>query len=266
MIKSILKFFSTLKNEINNTSEKEIYILTSLSTFAGGSKFTSDKYWTCGQTFVAYVDCKTNELYKTEERISWQTEDNTKHPFNFEPKTIYKVKINYTKKNNYSTFSFIEVLESNAKNEQLLSLMDEFFITDSIADFEFDKKSNSAEGDIDWLGEDILVYLSDVSNTTIAKQSLLHLKKMVKNIRSWDDHLKTFIATQTLDKVNEWIVDHDEYSKITKDVLKEESIINDIEISPNGDFFITYILKTYRYMINVEGNANGKLEKAYLEE
>ncbi len=259
MIKSILNFFK-------NTSEKEVYILTSLSTFAGGVKSENDTHWTCSQTFVAYVDCETNQLYKTKGIISWQTEDNTKHPFNFEPKTIYKVKVKQTKKNDLLIFSFIEVIDSFNKNNQLLSLIDEFFIVDAIANFEFDRNDNTAEGEINWLGEEVFVYFYNVPNITSAKQTLMHLKEMVKNISSWDNKLKTYIAEQTLEKVNDWISNYSEHSKITMNTLKNDSIIDTIDIYPNGDFFISYILKTYHYMINVEGNVNGEFKKAYLEE
>ena len=247
-------------------SEKEIYILTSLSTFAGGYKSKNDKYWTCGQTFVAYVDCETNQLYKKEERITWKTEDNTKHPFEFEPKTIYKVKVKQRKQNDLLKFSFIEVIDSFTQNNQLTSLIDEFFIIDNVANFEFDEKNHTAEGELNWLGKEVFVYFYDVPNITSAKQTLIHLKGMVKNIRFWDNSLRTYIAEQTLEKVNDWLTNYSKYAKITKHTLKNEPIIDTIDIFPNGDFLISYILKTYHYMINVEGNVNGELRKAYLED
>jgi len=267
MIKSILNFFNhkkrKLKTSLNN--EKEIYILTSSSTFAGGIKDENDKYWSCGQTFVAYVDCETNELHKAKGTVNWLTEDNNKHPFEFDPKTIYKVKVKQINRNDIVMFTFIAVIDRFAKNEQLLSVKDEFFITDDIADFEFDKKYNRAEGDLYWLGKYVYAHLVNVNNTTAAKKPLLHLKTMVKNIEYWDNTLRTYLAAQTLKKVNNCILDHTEDAIISAQFLKNDAILEDIFIYPNGDFHFNYILKTHHYMINVEGNVNGELKKAYLE-
>jgi len=93
MLKSILKLFNIQKNEFKVIPEKEIYILTSLSTFPGGSKSENDTHWTCGQKFVAYVDCETDKLYRIKDTVSWLREDKKEHPFEFEPMTIYKVKV-----------------------------------------------------------------------------------------------------------------------------------------------------------------------------
>ena len=73
------------------------------------------------------------------------------------------------------------------------------------------------------------------------------------------------MQNKRLKSVNECILNYTEYDKIDKQVLKDEAIIDDISMSPNGDFHIIYILKTYYYMINLEGNINGELKKAYLE-
>ncbi len=266
MIKDILKFFGNGKGKPKDSLKKEIYILTSLSTFAGGIKDSNDTYWTCGQPFLAYVDCETNQLHKMKGEISWQTKDSDNHPFDFKSKTIYKVKVKNNKENNLLSFPLIEVTESFVKNDQLLSLIDEFFIVDTVANFEFKKEDNSAEGELNWLGRDIYVYFLDVPNIDSAKQTLTHLKKMVKNTYSWNKKLRTYIAEQTLEKVNDWLLKENRYSKITKHILKEDLVIESINIYSNGDFFISYIFETYHYMINVEGNVNGDLKKAYLEE
>ena len=257
MIKSILNFFSN--------KEKEIYILTSLSTFAGGSKFKDEKYWNCGQKFIAYVDCDTNQVYKTDGMISWQTKDKTKHPFEFEPKTIYKVKVKYTQKNEYLVFPLMEVTDSFAKNKQLLSLVNELLIIDSVCNIEFNEKDKYAVGELNWLGEEIFVDFYDVPDINSVKQAFSHLKEMVKNAYSWDSKLRLFIAEQTLGTVNDWLAKGSEHSKITTHILKNDQIIDNIDIKSNGDFLIMYLLKTYNFMISVEGNVNGELKKAYLE-
>ena len=252
--KDFEKFASEYQKE-----EKEILILTS-DAGGGAGRSQGEVLWTASKYFLAYVDLDTNELKKGDGRVVWsltQEEEEKRAYFKrFKNGCIYKLKVRELADKTvpegrspsyYNRFMIVEDIEEDVKNNELLTILEEYrkpiIIEDKIlGKFQLNKDLACFNGEISWLGEDIGVSLDvNVDSKGTWTKALKALKILFDEQKQRDLENKTFAAKKLVDLANEWQQDEDEESdEITESEFADRMSLSELVVSSGGSFTAYY--------------------------
>ena len=162
---------------------------------------------------IAYVDCKTNELFETSVKIEWEISEKLSLE-DIKRFKIYHLRIEDLGEN---TFLLIDILKKDVKNPLLENTLKECEQNASVTveeptlgKFVLDKTTRSLYSKLKWLSEkeEIDAYLNineDNRINTLKKVGafFITLEKVLKNKKEWDKRLKTYAAEHLVDLATE---------------------------------------------------------------
>lgn len=122
-------------------------------------------------------------------------------------------------------------------------------ITNELGSFTSDGGGKVFEGEMDWCGERVTVFLQpDENNVNGIDRSLEILRRLLSNAAEWDARLKEYSANGFLDDdglIHIW-GSPEQLQEDAEPVTKEEFIsrisLGFVDISPNGDIYFDYSL------------------------
>ena len=198
--------------------EKEIIVLiNSKGTFASKITSENESSLVANVELIAYIDCMTNELIKSNSRVEWPitTEDiNKNFIYNIEKYHIYHLKVKELDPNN---FLLVDVLERDLENQLLKETLKEceqkaaiVIEEPDLGKFTLDKNLKAFISQMDWLNpkKQINVSLNIDENSRLKALEKVGgffntLEKLVANKKEWDKKLKIYAAENLIDLANE---------------------------------------------------------------
>ena len=266
--------------------EKEIIVLiNSKGTFASKITSENESSLVANVELIAYIDCKTNELIKSNSKVEWPitTEDiNKNFIYNIEKYHIYHLKVKELDPNN---FLLVDVLERDLENQLLKETLKEceqkaaiVIEEPDLGKFTLDKNLKAFISQMDWLNpkKQINVSLNIGENSRIKALEKVGaffntLEKLVGNKKDWDKKLKIYAAENLIDLANELrknLKGMFKFIKIWKwRFIGKIELIN-LDINPNGEFIATFDDKKLfvGHKIIINGNINGELLNSVIVE
>lgn len=163
--------------------------------------------------FIAYVDCKTDELFETSAKIEWEVSDKISLE-DIKRFKIYHLKVKDLGEN---TFLLIEILQKDVKNALLENILKECEQNASVTveepnlgKFVLDKKTKSLYSKLKWLSEkeeiDVRLDINEDNRINTLKKVgafFITLEKIFNDKRDWDKKLKTYSAEHLVDLATE---------------------------------------------------------------
>jgi len=264
--------------------EKEILILTSDVGIGAGKTGNS---WASSKFFLAYVDLASNELKKGDGRVNWliSEEEKKEHgcswPYYFKGGVIYRLKVRELIDKTvpegrlpsfYNRFMVVDVIEENVHNNELLAILAEYRKPVKIADqvlgeFELDKNFNQFEGTINWLEENISVFLEvNVDNKDSWTKAMNVLRTLFEQQKQKDSELRAYAAEQLTDLANDWIQD-DNTLEISKEDFARRIGLSELVVTSEGDYNAYYYDDDMflGHVVTVSGNIDKGIEFATIE-
>lgn len=236
--------------------EEEIEILALVGQGATGAAKFRDS-WTPSIDLLAYVDGKTGDLFAKTVRLTWIVSDDLSKdkgvafPYYLQDQTIYRLKVRAGKEevaadNPYfhQKFMVVEVLAENVVEARLAEILEEYqkpviVEEEGLGEFELDKDMAFFEGSIDWLGEDILVYVEvDLEDERTWAHSFAALRRLTANISAKDGEFRSFAAQKLTDLANDWA--EEDGSPISPADFAGRIGITSLSVSYDGSFTAYY--------------------------
>ena len=266
--------------------EKEIIVLiNSKGTFASKITSENESSLVANVELIAYIDCMTNELIKSNSRVEWPitTEDiNKNFIYNIEKYHIYHLKVKELDPNN---FLLVDVLERDLENQLLKETLKEceqkaaiVIEEPDLGKFTLDKNLKAFISQMDWLNpkKQINVSLNIDENSRLKALEKVGgffntLEKLVANKKEWDKKLKIYVAENLIDLANELrknLKGMFKFIKIWKwRFIGKIELIN-LDINPNGEFIATFDDKKLfvGHKIIINGNINGEVLNSVIVE
>ena len=163
--------------------------------------------------FIAYVDCKTDELFETSAKIEWEVSDKISLE-DIKRFKIYHLKVKDLGEN---TFLLIDILQKDVKNALLENTLKECEQNASVTveepnlgKFVLDKKTKSLYSKLKWLSEkeeiDVRLDINEDNRINTLKKVgafFITLEKIFNDKRDWDKKLKTYSAEHLVDLATE---------------------------------------------------------------
>ena len=163
--------------------------------------------------FIAYVDCKTDELFETSAKIEWKVSDKISLE-DIKRFKIYHLKVKELGEN---TFLLIDILQKDVKNALLENTLKECEQNASVTveepnlgKFVLDKKTKSLYSKLKWLSEkeeiDVRLDINEDNRINTLKKVgafFITLEKIFNDKRDWDKKLKTYSAEHLVDLATE---------------------------------------------------------------
>ena len=163
--------------------------------------------------FIAYVDCKTDELFETSAKIEWEVLDKISLE-DIKRFKIYHLKVKDLGEN---TFLLIDILQKDVKNALLENTLKECEQNASVTveepnlgKFVLDKKTKSLYSKLKWLSEkeeiDVRLDINEDNRINTLKKVgafFITLEKIFNDKRDWDKKLKTYSAEHLVDLATE---------------------------------------------------------------
>ena len=163
--------------------------------------------------FIAYVDCKTDELFETSAKIEWKVSDKISLE-DIKRFKIYHLKVKDLGEN---TFLLIDILQKDVKNALLENTLKECEQNASVTveepnlgKFVLDKKTKSLYSKLKWLSEkeeiDVRLDINEDNRINTLKKVgafFITLEKIFNDKRDWDKKLKTYSAEHLVDLATE---------------------------------------------------------------
>ena len=259
------------------TEEKEIIILTSPNT-SGCSKAGVSTLWTASASLLAYVDAN-GKLENGEGRVVWPiTEAEYKDKSNWYnklcPETTYRLKVRELIDKTvpegrlpsfYNRFMLVEILEKDPQITELTDVLTEYrrpiYLTDdTLGKFCLNKHLKFFEGKINWLGNNVRVYLDiNMNDEATWQASLENIRHLFLQQKQLDADFRSFAANKLTVLANDWR-ESDETPKITQANFAKRISINSISIDYDGHYSMYYNDDDmfYGHSVTVAGDlANG---------
>ena len=163
--------------------------------------------------FIAYVDCKTDELFETSAKIEWEVSDKISLE-DIKRFKIYHLKVKDLGEN---TFLLIDILQKDVNNTLLENTLKECEQNASVTveepnlgKFVLDKKTKSLYSKLKWLSEkeeiDVRLDINEDNRINTLKKVgafFITLEKIFNDKRDWDKKLKTYSAEHLVDLATE---------------------------------------------------------------
>ena len=202
---------------------------------------------------IAYVDCKTDELFKTSAKIEWEISEKLSLE-DIKRFKIYHLKVENLNENN---FLLIDILEKDVKNALLENILKECEENASVTveepnlgKFVLDKTTKSLHSKLKWLSEkeEIDVYLNiDEDNriNTLKKVGafFITLEKVFKDKKDWDKKLKTYSAEHLVDLATELRKNSKslfKFLKVWKWYFVAKMKLISLSVEPNAEIIATF--------------------------
>ena len=244
--------------------EKEIIaLINSKGTFTSQITSENKNLLVANAELIAYIDCDTNELHKSQAKIEWlvTVEDSKKNfIYNIEKYHIYHLKVKEADN---------ELLKKTLKEcEQKAAIVIE---EPDLGKFILDKGLKAFLSKIEWLDskKQIDISLNIGENTRIKALEkvgafFITLEKLVNNKKEWDKKLKIYAAENLVDLANELrknLKGMFKFIKIWKWRFIQRIKLIRLEINSNGEFVATFDdgKLFVGHKIAVNGNVNGEL-------
>ena len=266
--------------------EKEIIaLINSKGTFTSQITSENKNLLVANAELIAYIDCDTNELHKSQAKIEWlvTVEDSKKNfIYNIEKYHIYHLKV---KEADTDNFLLIDVLERDIDNELLKKTLKEceqkaaiVIEEPDLGKFVLDKNLKAFLSKIEWLNpkKQINISLNIGENTRIKALEkvgafFVTLEKLINNKKEWDKKLKIYAAENLIDLANELrknLKGMFKFIKIWKWRFIGKIELICLDINPNGEFVATFDDKKLfvGHKIIVNGNVNGELLNSVMVE
>ena len=132
--------------------------------------------------------------------------------------------------------------EKTAKPEPIV-------ITNELGSFTSDGGGRVFEGEVDWCGNRVTVFLQpDENNDSEINQSFEILRRLLSNAVEWDNRLREYSANDFLDDdglIHIWGSPeqlHEDVEPVTKEEFISRISLGFMDISPNGDIYFDYSL------------------------
>ena len=259
--------------------EKEIIaLINSKGTFTSQITSENKNLLVANAELIAYIDCDTNELHKSQTKIEWLVtlEDSKKnYIYNIEKYHIYRLKV---KEADTDNFLLVDVLERDINNELLKKTLKEceqkaaiVIEEPDLGKFILDKGLKAFLSKIEWLDskKQIDISLNIGENTRIKALEKVGaffntLEKLFANKKEWDKKLKVYAAENLVDLANELrknLKGMFKFIKIWKWRFIQRIELIRLEINSNGEFVATFddgkLFVGHKIVVN--GNVNGEL-------
>ncbi|NDV66712.1 DUF2262 domain-containing protein [Bacteroides sp. 224] len=278
------KDFEAFASEYHK-EEKEILILT--SDDSGGSAIRCGSSWAPITDFLAYIDLSSNDLKKGDGRVTWLLSEEEKkahtlfYPYYFKRGSIYRLKVRDLIDRTvpegrlpsfYNRFMVVEVLEENVENDELLAILAEYrkpvkVVDEILGELELNKDMEMFEGAIDWLGEEITIYLEvNIDSKASWTKAIKALRTLVEQQEQQDSEFRNFAAEHLTDLANDWR-DDKETPEISKADFAARISLSELTITSSGNFTAYYDDDDMflRHAITVSGNIKKGLKSATIE-
>ncbi|GHU65705.1 hypothetical protein AGMMS49983_13870 [Clostridia bacterium] len=266
------------------TEEKEILVLTDDGGGGAGKFYDS---WDSSKYFLAYYDIALNELKKGKGRINWLISDdeNREHsfcwPHYFMDGVIYRLRVRELADKTvpegrlpsaYNRFMVVEVLEENAHNDELASILAEYrkpvILSDKVlGEFELNKNLRLFGGRIQWLGRDVSVSLEVNPDSRGSWTKAMNvLRVLFGQQEQRDAEFRAFAAGQLTELANDWRQDEDT-AEISKADFISRIHLSELAVDPNGNIAAYYTDDDMflGHAVTVHGNTKKCLKSANIE-
>lgn len=255
LIEYIRKRNEMTRQEWEDTFEKEeIEVLALIQKTGGAGK--RNGFWEAQVDFLAYVDCKTGELYKDEGWLVYPVSDEEYEKNRildrFKNETIYRLKVRIKKqedvpegitKSARNRLLIAEILEGNVPCPALEEILTEYnkpiILQDEIlGELTLNKEFSWFEGSVSWQGKMIEILLEvnkdNKSSWTKARKAM---KSMLSEQVKWDKKMRSFAAKRLTPLACEWRDSADEpVPEITEQSFSERITLESISITAGGSF------------------------------
>lgn len=260
-------------------SDKEIEILVLTNESVKGAAVMGDMLKPSVK-FIASVNLENGEFSEDKGYLEWMIEkDRTGNGwgFDFRQFEIYHLRvrkcipenkrsaINDIFNNCYMVLEVIDDGATDSRLEELGELMSKPVIIsdDKLGTFTLERDYSWFSGEIQWLGEDCMVFLeTDEEDGDTAEDSLASLKKIYEDLENWDNRLRVFAAEKLTDLANDWQDDED--SVITEESFAKRITIGELSIAPDG--YLTLYFDDddmfYGHSIEITADINGEISDA----
>lgn len=243
------------REEWEDTFEKEeSEILVLRHAGQGASK--RNGFWDVAVYFLAYVDCKTGVLYKSEGRLVYPVSDEESEAGGvwgrFKDETIYRLRVRAKKheevpagltKSSQNQLLVVEILEENAPCQALKEILTEYqkpiILQDEIlGELTLNKEFSWFEGNVSWQDKTIVIFL-EVNKDS--KSSWAKVRQAMKNMLAeqarWDKEMRSFAAGKLTALAREWRDSADEpVPKITEQSFSERIELSNLSMTAGGEF------------------------------
>ena len=202
---------------------------------------------------IAYVDCKTDELFETSAKIEWEVSDKISLE-DIKRFKIYHLKVEDLGKN---TFLLIDILQKDVKNTLLENILKKCEQNASVTveepnlgKFLLDKTTKSLYSKLKWLNEkqEIDVYLNineDNRIDTLKKVGIFFgiLEKIFKDKKGYDKKLKTYAVEHLVELATELRKNSKslfKFLKVWKWYFRAKIKLISLFVENNGDVIATF--------------------------
>jgi hypothetical protein len=286
LLEYIRKRNEMTREEWEDTFEKEEMEVLAL-TGEGGGAGKRNGFWEVGIDSLAYVNCRTNVLYKDAGRLVYPVGD-TEHDKGgifslFKNKTIYRLKVRVKKyevlpdgmaRSSRNHLLVVGILEENASCMPLGKILTEYnkpiILQDEIlGGLTLNKEFSWFEGSVSWQGEMIDISLEvdkdDGSSWTKARNAM---RNMLLEQENWDEGMRGFAAEKLTALACEWRDSADEpVPEITEQGFSERIKLNSISMTSGGSFSAYFDDDDmfFGHCITVHGSLKGGIISADME-
>ena len=173
---------------------------------------------------IAYVDCKTDELFKTSAKIEWEISEK------FSLEDIKRFKIYHLKVENLNenNFLLIDILEKDVKNALLENILKEC------------EQNASVTVEEPNLGKFVL---DKTTKSLHSKLFFITLEKVFKDKKDWDKKLKTYSAEHLVDLATELRKNSKslfKFLKVWKWYFVAKMKLISLSVEPNAEIIATF--------------------------
>ncbi|SUO95706.1 DUF2262 domain-containing protein [Suttonella ornithocola] len=230
----------------------------------GAARTSLEKLWTAHCTVLAYIDEQSQRFVEGEFDLRWLTEDSREDWF--AAGKIYRLKVRHHQ--NDKVLMLEEIIESNVLNADLEAYwqqyqMPVYFHSKTLGQFEWDKHYKGASGEVDWLGNEICLYIDEVDDTMSEAEIFSFAEEVVANAAEWDEKARTYLAEKLLESANDWA--EEGAPELTAEQLSKRVSLSELSIGGTEmTFFYDDDDIFYGHSILVEVDENGTLYDAYI--
>ncbi len=161
-----------------------------------GSPSKSGGYFLNGARYIACIDCDTDEFHPQSGTIRWMYKFSLFHKQDFDRLGIYKVKVRESRKNPRD--HMIVKIIGKANDPKLNAIREEYLkpviLKTELGTFELDRDYDEYKGTVNYLNQEIPVYLNVEEGKTDASIQLQHLKEILSNQEQFDNMVRQYIA------------------------------------------------------------------------
>ena len=240
----------------NQFEQEEQEILVVFGNTRGGAGKAGGDLWTASVGFLAYLDMETNVVRKGDGRIVWPITDkvlkkkSSSYPYYFKQGIVYRLRVRAFKDRNvtegrnpsyYNCFLVVKVLKKRVRCDELTAIFAEYLkpvvLHDhGMGDFTLNKNLSVFEGEVEWMGRQISVYLDvEKDNEDSWAAALEHLRTLHQQQQERDDRFRRFAADELTDLANDWLGDEEE-TEITNEVFARRIMLMELSVDADGNY------------------------------